>query len=1071
MNRSILTACILALAVAAQGQSTPAGPSISAVPVPENLGLGLKQLVEISQTDPAALRNRMSASRSIASDISGRVIVNIQLNGERPFAEVEAKLAALGAEIFAADPNWRGGAISAWLPISQSIPAATLPGVRSIALARKPIRRVGAVTAGSSVVEHAAEVNTPGVVTPQGILGRGISVGLVSDSYDTASGVPRASAGVASGDLPGPGNPNGHTQPVIVLKDEAGFDGADEGRAMAEIVHDIAPAAKLSFSAAGQTQVAMAASIRNLRTHPQTLCDVIVDDIGFAEEPFFSDGIIAQAVDDVATSNSLPGKKVAYFSAAGNSGNRGYSADANIISVAASGPYRGNLRFTNVPAALYAGGFHNLNANGTPALAMTVTTGTEDALLVLQWDDPFNSGAVTTNYNLLVFTEDGSYLGTISGTDNNLATSQPLEFVDLNPNTTYQLVICLGSSAPPNARHLRMISFGGNAISGDYLTDDVMVLFGHPAAANANAVAAYVYNNRPNVVSNYNPGMLNPPPGPYEPALEGFNSRGGDLPFYFNAQGQRLNPPELRPKPEFAAADGVDTSFFPAGPGSDFDNNGFPNFFGTSAAAPNAAGFAALLLEATGGPNSLTPAQVRDNLKRGTYPHDLDPHYSHAYTTFGEAGNQYVAILTAAGDDSNESATSPNFLNLSFSSQNNITLAQVTIDLSLTSLVFDPRADVGFPFTVGQNTGNVSVTATLSPDLRILILDFGDTFTSNQSISFGIDRDLAGINAGGNSADLLGGASVAVTTKSNSAMTSTRFNALSNQLGHDFVPTDGEGLIDVRAAIEPLVGGPKPAFSGVAANLSTRGVVGAGDDVLIGGMIFRGITGKRIVTRAIGPSLPVAGRLPDPVLELHDAFGATIATNDNWQDDPSQAAELQATGLAPAHPHESAIVQTLDPSPYTAIVRGANSTSGIGLVEFYDLDSQASTSFLENIATRGNVQGGDDVMIAGFILQQATSQIVVRAIGPSIAGQFPAGAKVLDDPLLELRDHQGNLLMLSDNWQENAFQAVQLASTLAPSSAVESAFITTLSPNNYTVIVRGAHGTTGLAVVEVYNVR
>src|SRR5205814_4578537 len=144
-------------------------------------------------------------------------------------------------------------------------------------LARKPIRRVGAVTAESSVVEHAVEVNTPGVVTPQGILGRNITVGIVSDSFDGAKNVPRASVGVASGDLPGPGNPDGYTQSVVVLADHTSADATDEGRAMAEIVHDIAPAAKICFSASGDTQVSMAASIRNLRTSPQTLCDVIVD--------------------------------------------------------------------------------------------------------------------------------------------------------------------------------------------------------------------------------------------------------------------------------------------------------------------------------------------------------------------------------------------------------------------------------------------------------------------------------------------------------------------------------------------------------------------------------------------------------------------------------------------------------------------------------------------------------------------------------------------------------------------------------------------------------------------------
>jgi hypothetical protein len=1066
MNRFILCTCVFGFAIAINAQSLPANAPVTP-PVPENLGLGLKQLVELFQQDQSQLATRINSTRSIMADNSGRVVVNIHLSGEIPATDAIAGLTALGVEVMAVDLDWRHGIISGWLPVSQAIAAANLKGVRSIMLAPRPVRRVGVVTAESSVVEHAAEVNAPGGLTPQGILGRNISVGLVSDSYDRATGVPRANAGVASGDLPGPGNPDGYTQPVVILRDDD-TSGSDEGRAMAEIVHDIAPAAKLCFAASGNTQVSMAQSIRNLRTNSQTLCDIIVDDIGFADEPFFSDGIISQAINDVATSNSLPGKKVAFFSAAGNSSNRGYAADANIVP---STTPKGNLRFTSVPSNLYAGGFQNFSPNSNPVIAMPVTTdagGSHE--IVFQWDDPFLSGSVTTDYNLLVFDQNGNYLAALSGTDNSFSTGEPLEIVDLNPNTNYQLVISVRSAAPPNARHLRLISYGEGVITGPYFTNDVISLYGHPAAANANAVAAYVYSNTPNTVPNYNPAKSNPPPGPYEPALEGFTARGGSLPFYFDAQGQRLASPEIRLKPEFAAADGVDTSFFPTDAGADYDNDGYPNFFGTSAAAPNAGAFAALLLEAAGGPGSLSPSNLRGILQESTFPHDSDPNYSLANMIYAQSGNAYVPFLEAAGDDSNESATSPNFFKLNFAGPNDgTTLRQLTIDLSRTSLVFDPRQDLGFPFTVGQNDGGISVTPTLSADLRILTLDFGNSFTTGKTLSFGIDRDLAGINAGGNSADLLGGASVSIITGS---LPTPRFHAFANQLFRIFIPTDGRGLIDVRAAIEPFVGGHKPAFSGVSANLSTRGRVGAGDDALIGGLIIQGATPKKMVIRALGPSLPVNGKLTDPVLELHDAFGTTIATNDNWQDDQAQGAELQTLGFAPTDFHESAIVKTLDPRQYTAIVRGASDATGIGLVEIYDLDSQTAGSLLANIATRGNVQSGDDVMIAGFILQQATSQIVVRALGPSVAGQFPPGAKVLDDPMLELRDNQGNLLMICDNWQENAFQAIQLTAIgFAPGPGVDSAFITTLSPNNYTAIVRGAHGTTGLAVVEVYNVR
>jgi hypothetical protein len=784
--RRFLSMCGFALAVTVHAQN-PLSPAIAP---PENLGLGLKQLVEASERDPLNLPSQLASTPSINADASGRVLANIQLNGERPVAEVQAALIALGLQITAVDEHWRSGVISVRLPLSQAAAAASLPGVRSISLARRPIRRVGAVTAESSAVEHAAQVNTPGVVTAQGILGRGISVGIISDSFDGAANVPRASVGVTSGDLPGPGNPDGYTQPVVVLADDTSSDATDEGRAMAEIVHDIAPAARICFSAAGATQVSMAASIRNLRTSPQTLCDVIVDDIGFADEPFFSDGILSQAIDDVATSNSLAGKKVAFFSAAGNSNNRGYTADANIIP--SNGAPLGNVNTTKVPPSLYAGGFQNLNPTGDPAVVMSVTT-SDAATLVLQWDDPFNAGGVTTDYNLLVFSSAGNYLSAVSGRDNNFSTSEPVEIVDLNANTTYQLIISLASSAPPAATHLRLISFGGASATSPYFTSNVITLVGHPTATNANAVAAYVYDNTPNLVSGYNPNKTNPPPGPYEPALESFTARGGSLPFYFNAQGQRLTTPEIRLKPEFAAADGVDTSFFPPGSGNDSDNDGFPNFFGTSAAAPNGAAFAALLLEAAGGPSSLSPAQVRTALIQSTNLHDLDPDTSQATITNGSRS----VTLTAAGDDSNDSATSPTFFTLTFNGQAGDSLNQLVIDLSNTGIVFDPRTDLGFPFTVGQNNGGISVTSSLSTDLRILTLSFGNTFTAGKVLAFGIDRDLAAIKSGGNSADLLGGASVIATINGQ-----VFYGALGNQLGRGFVAKDGNGLIDAKAAVE-----------------------------------------------------------------------------------------------------------------------------------------------------------------------------------------------------------------------------------------------------------------------------
>ena len=165
-------------------------------------------------------------------------------------------------------------------------------------------------------------------------------------------------------------------------------------------------------------------------------------------------------------------------------------------------------------------------------------------------------------------------------------------------------------------------------------------------------------------------------------------------------------------------------------------------------------------------------------------------------------------------------------------------------------------------------------------------------------------------------------------------------------------------------------------------------------------------------------------------------------------------------------------MRSINPGNYTAIVGGSNNSTGVGLVEVYDLDNQPAGSRLANIATRGRVQTGNNVMIAGFILQQGASQIVVRALGPALAAAGVPYELTLGDPTLELRDSQGNLVGFDDNWQENAFQAIQLTAIgLRPAIPIESAIVTTLSPGNYTAVVGGAHGTTGIGLVEVYDLQ
>jgi hypothetical protein len=254
-------------------------------------------------------------------------------------------------------------------------------------------------------------------------------------------------------------------------------------------------------------------------------------------------------------------------------------------------------------------------------------------------------------------------------------------------------------------------------------------------------------------------------------------------------------------------------------------------------------------------------------------------------------------------------------------------------------------------------------------------------------------------------------------------------------------------------------------------NVSTRLRVLTGENVLIGGFIVTGTQSKKVILRAIGPSLAKAGLqgvLANPTLELHDSSGATIASNDNWKD--SQQAAIQATQIAPSNDLESAIVATLpaNNASYTAIVRGKDNGTGLGVVEAYDLDATANSK-LGNISTRGFVETGNNVMIGGFILgggAEGSAKVIVRAIGPSL--KQSGIAEALADPTLELHNSSGALLAANDNWKDTQKAEIQ-ATGIAPKHDLESAIVDTLVPGAYTAIVQGKGGTTGVAVVEVYN--
>jgi uncharacterized repeat protein (TIGR03803 family) len=260
-----------------------------------------------------------------------------------------------------------------------------------------------------------------------------------------------------------------------------------------------------------------------------------------------------------------------------------------------------------------------------------------------------------------------------------------------------------------------------------------------------------------------------------------------------------------------------------------------------------------------------------------------------------------------------------------------------------------------------------------------------------------------------------------------------------------------------------------------AVNLATRMKVGTGNNVSIGGFIITGNVAKKVILRGIGPSLPVTGKLDNPMLELRDAAGTIIGRNDNWRvSQPGgvvtgdQSAAIKASGLAPLDDRESALIATLQPGNYTAIVSGTQGTTGIGLVEIYDLDAEADAT-LANISTRGFADTGDNVLIGGFITDGSSyglSKLIVRALGPSLA-QFGVDSP-LNNPSLSVYDQNGNRQAANGDWQ-NGNQPEIISAGLAPKDAHESAVYLVLPAGNYTAVVSGEDGGTGVALVETYN--
>lgn len=252
------------------------------------------------------------------------------------------------------------------------------------------------------------------------------------------------------------------------------------------------------------------------------------------------------------------------------------------------------------------------------------------------------------------------------------------------------------------------------------------------------------------------------------------------------------------------------------------------------------------------------------------------------------------------------------------------------------------------------------------------------------------------------------------------------------------------------------------------ANISTRGDVRTGDNILIGGFVIHSPGSKKVIIRALGPSLNVPSRLADPYLELYDDRGALLAKNDDWK--TGQQQEVMDSGVPPSSDVESAIVISLSAGSYTAQVRGVNGGTGTGIVEVYDLGNFPSDpGRLVNISTRGLVGTNDNALIGGFIVRGDNAEsVIIRAIGPDLTAVGVPGA--LQDPTLELRDSSGTLLASNNDWRDTQETEI-MATQIPPNDNRDSAILASLAPGYYTAIVRGRQNTTGLAIVEFYDLK
>ncbi len=835
--------------------------------MPDNLNFGLKELAQAykdaakptgSKTlahDSAQLQSVLASNPLARADDQDRVITDIYLDGSAPIDDVVAKLESLGCKIHARIDWYGHGALAVWLPLDQAAKAARARGVHTVNLALKPHHNVGKCTSQGNVVQKIEPL-----ATVAGGLGQGITVGALSDSYDklktTGTGTTNAPLypndhavdDVASGDLPGTGNPDGYTTPVNVLEDYTSSAGVeDEGRGMLQIIHDVVPAANLAFYTADISEVDFAAGIVALQAAG---CNVICDDVGYFDEPMFSDGPVGQAIDRVTAAGAI------YFSSAGNDGSSGYVGTFTPVTnnATAQGYLTAQgVTYTGLTTAEQGAitEFHafGTNPDGTPILVQNIripgTSADAAGKLEFQWDDPYlvlsSQGAtnnVTTDFDILVFSAAGAIQTSRSGMTNNFTSKVPQELpgTSLAAATSYKIVIArtnraAASTTPNLATHLRYaVQTNDTPVRGDFISPATAETHGHATAATCIGTAAYRYDASP-VADVHDPNHV------IYPIVEQFSSQ-GPVSIYFDSAGNRLATPVVRKQPVLSACNGVDTSFFPPvgatsgttpppvpGPANpstqDFDGDGYPNFFGTSAAAPNGAGVAAVILgvaKAATPSIALTPADVRSLMISTTQTEDQTPGYA-----VGTAG---PVTITAGG----YGRTDNNGYTVAYTGAAGTTLASITIDLSTIGAHFDTTTAIptdtsttatGTGVVVSAFNGTTTPAGTTAPSVASFTVGTGSTGTANSlltvnfanfnpgaTLKFGIGRRNDVVNIFAQLGEVLGGApnapgALLSETDSAAGTTSGRFV---NTFKQKWNYKTGYGLINAQAAVNRLLG-------------------------------------------------------------------------------------------------------------------------------------------------------------------------------------------------------------------------------------------------------------------------